>query len=184
MSHQPFETWLLSNDPLNEEQQELLDSHLSECKNCATLSTALEQVDDILLNDTFTPAPQAGFVQRWHSRLSIARQQRQQRKWWFLTIGLFGVTSVLLLIIFLMNINQINWFYEIGQVFANFSRFASNINQVINVIKSITSEFPILIPPMIIFGVGMLSAMSALVVTWFSSMIKLYKPSQKGVSVR
>jgi hypothetical protein len=183
MSHQPFETWLLSDEPLDEEKRKDLEAHLNKCESCRELSTALENIRETFTDD-ITPAPQPGFVYRWHQRLSVARQQRQQRKMWLLTLGLFGVAGLILLSIFLLNMNSINWFYEFGQAFANFSRFANRINQFVNIIKSLTNQFPILIPIMIIFGVGSITAQIALIVTWISSMVRLYRPSHEGVTVR
>jgi len=183
MSHQPFETWLLSDEPLDKEQQKALEAHLKECETCKLLSTALENVRETFTNDN-TPAPKPGFVNRWHHRLSVVRQQHQQRRMWFLTLGLFAVAGLILQSILLLNMNNINWFYEFGQVLANFTRFANRINQIVNVVASLTDQFPILIPVMIIFGVGSISAQIALIVTWISSMIQLFQPSHKGVSVR
>jgi hypothetical protein len=183
MSHQPFETWLLSDEPLDEEKRKNLEAHLSKCDSCRALSTALENVQETFTDD-ITPAPEPGFVQRWHQRLSAVRQQRQQRKMWFLTLGLFGAAGIFLLIAAALNIYRINWFYEISQIFANFSLFASRINQAVKIIKSLTIQFPILIPIMIIFGMGSISAQLVLIVTWISSMIKLYQPSHEGVTAR
>ncbi len=183
MSHQPFEDWLLSEKPLDEEQQETLQAHLNECETCQTLSEALTQVEETLTSHP-TPSPKPGFVQRWHGRLSISRQQRQQRKMWFFTLGLFAIAGLIIMSVLLLNINSINWFYEFGQVFANFTRVANRINQAVNLIKSLTNQFPILIPIMVIFGVGSFSALITLIITWVSSIIRLYQPSHKGVTVR
>jgi len=183
MNHQLFENWLLSDESLDEEQQKALDAHLSECKTCNVLADALEQVEETLASH-IAPAPASGFVQRWHNRLSIARQQRQQRRMWLTTLGLFFAAGLLMLTIFLLNINHVNWFYEISQVFANFTLIASRIKQVVRVTKTLLSELPILIPIIFVFGVGSISAIVTLIVTWISSMIKLYKAPNEGALVR
>jgi len=183
MNHQPFENWLVSDKPLDKEKQEALDAHLSECETCRELADALVQVEETFAS-YIAPAPASGFVQRWHNRLSIARQQRQQRRMWLTTLGLFCAAGLILLIIFLLNIYHVNWFYEISQIFANITLFASRINQVVSVTKTLLSELPILIPIIFIFGVGSMSAIITLIVTWISSMIKLYKTPNEGVIVR
>jgi len=183
MSHQPFETWLLSEEQLETEQQKMLQSHLDECDNCTALSDAWQQVHNaITASPELTPAP--GFARRWHAHLSVYRQERQQRKMWFLTLGLFAAAGAIFLTLALLNLLSTSWTYEISQFIANFSLFAARINQCWNVIESLTDAFPVLIPIMAFFSVGILSALSALVVTWFSSLIKLYRPANEGVVVR
>lgn len=180
MNHQPFENWLLSDEPLDEEQQEALKTHLSECKTCNELADALTQIEETFASPT-APAPASGFVQRWHNRLSLARRQQQQRRMWLVTLGLFCAAGLILLTLFLLNINHVNWLYEISQVFANFTLFAARINQVLRVTKTLLRELPILIPIILIFGVGSISAIATLIVTWISSMIRLYKAPNEGV---
>ncbi len=183
MNHQPFENWLLSDESLDDEDQKALETHLSECKTCRELSLAWEQVHEAFATQ-ITPTPAPNFVQRWHVRLSITRQQRQQRRMWFLTLGLFGVAGLIFLAIFLLNMNRFNLMYQISQAFANFTLLASRIKQLLFVVKTLIIELPILIPFVVIFSVGSLSAMITLIVTWVSSMIRLYKTPQEGVPVR
>lgn len=175
MNHQPFETWILSDDPLQLEEQELLEEHLKTCEDCRGLLSAMEGI-----RQTFSaapsPAPAPGFTQRWHERLAFNRQTRQQRNMWILTLALFSLASILSLTILLLELGQVNWFYYISQFIASISLFAARINRIWIVLSSINKTLPILTPIMIVFGVGLTSAMFALIVTWFSSMFKLYQP--------
>ena len=176
MSHQPFETWMISGENLNKEQQDDLNKHLLSCEVCSQLSQALTGVDNVFSNaHDLTPAP--GFTQRWHLRLSEHRQQEQQRKMWFFTLGLFTLAAVILLTLFVLNQQNINWFYEIGRWIARIARFAGLLNQTWTFIRALTSALPILIPIMVVFGIGSFSVMGALIVAWFSSIIKLYQPA-------
>jgi len=175
MNHQPFETWILSEETLEPEEQKKFNQHLQSCEDCRKISFAMESV-----RQTFTsapsPAPAPGFTQRWQARLALHKQALQQRRMWALTLILFSLASLISMAILLLELGQVNWFYEIGQLIANFSRLAAQINQVWVVLRSINNTLPILTPIMVIFGVGSLSAVSVLIVTWFSSMVQLYQP--------
>lgn len=179
MSHQLFEAWILSEEELEPQQQQALALHLKECKQCRTLSSALNEVA-VQFNSTPAPLPTAGFTTRWQNRLSVYRQQREQRKMWFLTLGLFSVAGLIFSTLVLLNLNNINWFYEVGQFIASFSLMAARVKRLWNGITALYTAFPILIPIMVIFGMGTLSAITALTVAWFSTIIKLYAPVQEG----
>ena len=177
MNHQPFETWIYNEERLEPEEQQKLNDHLQSCEDCRRLSLALEGV-----RQTFSaapsPAPAPGFTQRWQARLAGHKQMVQQRRMWILTLALFGLASLISLGILLLQFGQINWFYEISQIIANFSLFAARINQIWVVFRSINETLPFLTPIMVVFGVGGLSAALALIVTWFSSMVQLYLPAE------
>lgn len=183
MSHQPFDTWLVSDEKLDPEQQQALDDHLQACEVCRQRAAALKAVSAMFSNG-YAPAPTPGFTQRWHTRLAIYRGQRQQRRMWFLTISLFALSSVLFLGLFFYHQAGFNWIYTLSQFIAKFSLFAARVNQLWSVVQSLFTALPILIPVTAIFGIGTLSAMTALIVTWVSSIIKLYQPVQEGVSLR
>lgn len=175
MNHQPFETWIFTDNPLQPEDQERLSEHLQSCENCRRSAMAMEGIRQTFRSAP-SPAPTPGFTQRWHERLAAHKQARQQRRMWILTLAMFGLAFVISLTILLLELGQFNWFYEFSQLIANFSRFAARINQIWVVFRSINRTLPIITPIMVVFGVGGLSAVIALIVTWFSSMVQLYQP--------
>ncbi len=183
MSHQPYESWLLSDEPLDKENQQALQAHLETCESCRALSNALHEVD-VTFAQSPPPTPKPGFTKRWQTRLAFSRQEHQQRKMWLLTIGLFSVAGLIILALFFLNIGSINWIYEISQAFANFSVFVSKINRFFRTMESLVRAFPLLLPILIMLGIGSLSLFAALIVTWFSSMLKIYKSPKEGVSVK
>lgn len=181
MSHQPFESWLLSNEQLDAQQQGTLNNHLQECEDCSKLSFALNQVTDLFSNSP-SPTPAPGFTQRWHGRLAAHRQQHQQRKMWVFTLGLFAIAGLLIITLAFININTINWTYQLGRTIANVSRAANLLQRSWRAVVALTNAFPILIPIMAIFGSGSLLALAALVITWFTSIIKIYQPAHEGAN--
>jgi len=181
MSHQPFESWLLSNDQLDAQQQETLNNHLDKCEDCKDLSTALYQVT-AMIDSSPAPTPAPGFTQRWHNRLAVYRQQRQQRRMWVFTLGLFAIAGLLFITLAFININTINWTYQLGRTIANVSSAANLLQRSWRALIALTNAFPIMIPIMAIFGSGSLLAMIALVITWFTSIIKIYQPAPEGAN--
>ncbi len=121
MSHQPYETWLLSEEDLDEEQQKALRTHLEGCQQCIQLSHSWSQVQS-LINSSSEPEPTPGFSRRWENRLAIRRQQQQQRKMWFLTLGLFGIASIIFLGLAAINIFGPSFSYQFSQTFASLAR--------------------------------------------------------------
>ena len=182
MSHQPFENWLFSEEPLDSEQQHLMNTHLEECEYCRSLAKALDQVEG-MLSSQVTPDPLPGFVQRWQDRLVVVRQGQRYQKTWLLTLALFGIAGLIILSVLLLNLNTVNWSYQLGQFIASFSLLAARVNQFLNAFTSITEAFPLLIPVLLIAAFGLVTAVAALIVIWIGSLFRLYKPLQKGVVV-
>nr|MBC8332700.1 zf-HC2 domain-containing protein [Anaerolineae bacterium] len=80
--HQPFETWILLDEPLTPEQAQSLDAHIKTCAACHALKAAWGRVDAIFQE---TPAlePVPGFANRWQAQLSQQRNlQRYARQRW------------------------------------------------------------------------------------------------------
>ncbi len=183
MSHQPYETWIFSDEPLLEGQKSELKAHLADCDSCAELNAAWRQVEKTFMQAP-TVDPVSGFTNRWHTRLSIHRQQKQQRRLWLLVMGLFGAATLIFLVLAGINLISTPLSFTFGKFIAYLSVMAAQTRQVITVITSLIDSFPLLIPISIILGIGSLSAVLTLIVTWVLSVIKLYKPIHEGVIVR
>lgn len=104
MSHQPFETWLLSEEPLEAGQTEALQAHLKGCETCRQLAANWPEVRRFFT--TVAPVqPAPGFTVRWQARLAAAhlqeriRQQRRQSWWTFIfTAGIAFLLLILLIV--------------------------------------------------------------------------------------
>ena len=174
MKHQPFDTWIFSDDPIQPEEMVELNNHFQSCEDCRHLSVSMTQVHQTFAS-AFSPEPAPGFTHRWHRRLSVYRHQRQQRRMWLLALGMFGLAALLSLVILLLGLGQVNWFYEISQVIANFGRLAAQLNHFWFLLQSFNQTLPVFTPIMVVFGLGLFSMCIALIVTWFSSIIQLYQ---------
>jgi hypothetical protein len=77
MNHQPFEDWLLNEQPLNSRQKLELEVHMRMCTYCSALAEtgkALHSVKKV--------SPAAGFTARFQSRLAVQRAAERRRRLW------------------------------------------------------------------------------------------------------
>lgn len=180
MSHQPFEDWLFSGESLESQQEQSLQDHLNQCEQCQAISIALDQVNEVFISSP-SPEPAEGFTQRWFDRLAIAQEQGQIKRTWTIILAFFTAATFITIAITLLNLNTLNWTYQLSQFIASFSLFAGKINQIWRFLRSLSGVFPLILPIMIILGFGFISLISVLFITWISSLIKIYKPVEEGV---
>lgn len=100
MGHQPFETWLLSEEPLLPMDEQQLQEHLENCDACQHLSAAWNGVDAFFRKASLEkPAP--GFTMRWQARLAAMEQTdllRKQRRTSWLFFSLSAAAALLVLV--------------------------------------------------------------------------------------
>ena len=89
MNHQPFENWLLSEEPLPEDDEIALRDHLVNCDQCTELEDAWLDVANLFVDiPDVEPAP--GFVNRWQATLetdqAAAKAVRQRWQSWILLV--------------------------------------------------------------------------------------------------
>jgi hypothetical protein len=60
----------------------------------------------------------------------------------------------------------------------------AKIGHFCRVIESLSSSFPALVPLMVILITVIISSASVLILTWFSSMVRLFSPGREGVTER
>lgn len=88
MNHQPFENWLLSDEPLSPEQNLALQEHLSTCETCCQIEANWDSLQ-ALMREAPVVAPAPGFTIRWQARQAEQRQRIQTRQSWIW----FGITG-------------------------------------------------------------------------------------------
>lgn len=179
MSHQPYETWIFSENTLSLDQQDQLQVHIKQCEQCQNFYYAISQVDTLFTASKLNnPAP--GFTQRWHDRLVQQRQQALQKRLWLIPAGLLGSAGIIVSILLLLNVQGYNWLYGFGQLVANLSLFAARTRQIFSVLNSFTQSFRLVAPLLIIIGLSMLCGIIAVLAAWFSAIIHLYFPNHQG----
>jgi len=90
MNHQPFEGWLLSEEPITPEQKQELDQHLRSCDYC----NALVETGRVLRSVKMV-SPAMGFSARFQARLAEHKIADRRRKLWGAGLFLLGGLSLL-----------------------------------------------------------------------------------------
>jgi len=100
MKHEPFVTWLVTEDPLPPEDAKQLKVHLKHCEDCRQLQAAWLNVEGVLGNGSLV-SPSPGFVTRWQKRLEIEllEEKYTRHRWqsWIFFILTFNVIVFLIL---------------------------------------------------------------------------------------
>ena len=91
MNHQPFEEWLLSEEPITSEQKRKLDLHLRSCEYCSVLAETGKVLHSVVM-----ASPAAGFTARFQARLVEHKIADRRRKLWGAGFFLIGGISLLL----------------------------------------------------------------------------------------
>ena len=112
MSHQPFESWLLTDkSELDFEQKRSLNTHLQTCSTCQDLQHAWVSVEHSLQSAP-RARPAEGFAQRWETSLDARLEMTQRRQVARLLLGLFGAAVISLALVavqFVTTVSPLDW---------------------------------------------------------------------------
>jgi hypothetical protein len=181
MNHQPFEKWLLSEEPLPKEDERLLREHLLECKQCNQIENAWSEVAS-LFSDVPETKPSPGFVNRWQQTLEIAQVADRHKQYrWQSLIFLVAIANGAVIALFLM-------FLQLYNTYGSFTNWAMSwvyraasgvvlINGIRNALTTLVRTVPQLIPPTWWIGITIFLFFSTLF--WIGSMVKLSKLSRR-----
>lgn len=171
MNHQPFETWVIRDEPLTKEEEQMLRKHLESCSQCSELSTAWRSVENRMSSSPMAE-PMPGFMDRFKAKLDdelIKRRKRQTR----FALGFSSSAALVFLAIWIVNFGD-----SIGSptqfaidLAADFKGYLSFINTLKEVSISITQVLPGVVP----ISMWLIAAaiISLLVATWFISIHRL-----------
>ena len=84
MNHQPFEDWLLDDEPLTAQQERELHHHMHACASCAAIANA-----NLALHSKHLMEPAPGFSSRFQPRLAQWRRGQVRRQ----AVGTFVLVS-------------------------------------------------------------------------------------------
>ena len=98
MNHQPYETWILDDQPTAQKERNELEQHLKDCPDCIRLSESWKRVDKALSNPVVAPAP-AYFLRDWKANLAIRKFELERRRKRNLMVLLGSVALVILFIL-------------------------------------------------------------------------------------
>jgi len=170
-NHQPFETWIFSEETLSASEAQALQAHLQHCEDCRQLSNAWQEVEtQFRLAPPLKPAP--GFTQRWQVRL--AADQRRAQRWQTLSILLFSVGGAMLLFVLLgMTVFPLlRSPVPVAMVLVyQLTVLVSQISGTASVLITVVDTLIGVVPPSLWAGIGV--ALSLLFALWVVSLRKL-----------
>jgi hypothetical protein len=165
MNHQPFESWLLSEDALDEDQARSLREHLENCDRCVSLEASWKDVHR-LFETIPSVDPAAGFAARWQARLVEQKHQRQLYQSWILFGGTAGSAAILLILLCLQSIPMLRspenfLMFLIYRLVA----LVAYIQAAQNLVFSLFGAIAELVPPPV--WIGLFGTFSIFCVLWF-----------------
>jgi predicted anti-sigma-YlaC factor YlaD len=176
MNHQPFEQWLLSDEPLNTDQTAALHEHLQMCESCRRLAASWSEVRQ-LFQTTPIVQPDAGFSSRWqahlrkYQELEIEKKQNQQ------TWMVFALTTIGTILLFVVMLSQLTSYfnspseifvYWMGQTIGLLSNISALREVVVILFGTILSAIPVS------YWLISLSILAVLCLIWILSLRHLY----------
>jgi len=152
MNHQPFEEWLVADEPLTGEQALELREHLLNCPRCCELEANWAGVQKLFqVSEQIAPAP--GFATRWQSRQQAQQLQalnrRHHRQPWLLFVINFIIAAALL---FLLGLQLWRTFDSPQQLLLVKAFILSIVLTIVNISQDIltaliqvTTRFPVML---------------------------------------
>jgi hypothetical protein len=146
MNHQPFENWLLSEEPLSTEDAQALSEHLRTCEICRTRQSTWSAMSQ-LIRSTPALSPAPGFATRWHERLTESRRIAHRRQVGILLFIMASIASMLLILIGTQAVQMMNsplqyillWAYRIFSII-------TYANEAANIVQGFLGTFVKIIP--------------------------------------
>jgi hypothetical protein len=171
MNHQPFETWLLSEDPSDEGQVQSLLEHVDHCDQCASLEASWKDVQR-LFETTPRVMPRAGFAVRWQERLAEQKRKRNMYQSWAIFWGTVGSAVVLLALLYIQAVPVLRSpenlvLYLIYRLLSLIAYIHSAQNLFVSLLGTINDLVPAPV------WIGLFGTFSMVCVLWFVVLKKL-----------
>lgn len=175
MNHQPFDNWLLSDEPLPEDDERALRQHLVDCEQCRETEDAWLDVANLFVEiPDVEPAP--GFVNRWQATLEAdqnAINVMHQR--WQSWIVLVLVANAAALALYLTGVQLFNTYGSFTDWVLSWVYKAATAMVVANGFRNAFVTLFRTIPQLIPTGwwIGLAIVLFVSTAIWFVSMTKL-----------
>ena len=142
MKHKQYESWILDEAPLTDQQQVKLNGHLALCEKCCILNSSWTASRKLIMQSIYQkPAP--GFADRWQEMIIIKEQVAKIRRF---RLSLFG----LMLLAFFSSVIYLLASGSFMQLFANgftmISELAISLTNGLSSLGYWLSRLPIAVP--------------------------------------
>jgi hypothetical protein len=170
MKHQQYETWILLDTKLNQEQQRDLQVHLKQCSQCQSLYQTTHQIAH-LFKTAPIPEPKPDFSSRWIKRMEKA-ENRKNRTILVVTLGVIAAaTLVLLSSVGLQLRSSMAYFPQmLLEMVTLLARWIVFVNQLSDIVSPIFRVSMKLLSPIWFFAFGI--SLSGIIVAWMISLLR------------
>jgi hypothetical protein len=171
MKHQQYETWILMDGDLSQDEHRDLQGHLKQCSQCQSLYQATHQIAR-LFKTAPAPAPKPDFSARWINRMEKV-ENRKNRLILSITLAVISVATLVLLSS--VGIQLRSSLTQFPQIFMELvtliARWIVFINQLSDIAKPLFRVSIKLISPIWLytFGVSIIGITAAWMVSLFRS---------------
>ena len=175
MNHQPFDNWLLSDEPLAEHDERALRKHLEDCSKCRELEDSWLEVAN-LFTEIPDIEPSPGFMNRWQATLEadrIALKVMHQR--WQSWILLVLIANGAALALILMGVQLFSSYDSVTEWVLSWIYKAATAIMLANGFRNAFVTLFRTVPQLIPTGwwVGIAVTLSLSTILWIFSMSKL-----------
>jgi len=170
MNHQQFETWILEETELSQEQQRELHLHLKGCSQCQSFYQAVHQLDH-LFKTAPDPIPAPNFSARWTERIDRVEKRRNRR---ILGITLSAITLATLLLLSAVGLEIRSAVDFFPQMMLELISFIANgvvlIHQLSNILSPLVRVSTKLLSPLWLYILTF--GLSGITATWIISSLR------------
>lgn len=175
MEHQPFENWILSENPLSSSQTTDLHDHLAICSHCRLIKEGVSSVEDLFKSSTFE-SPSPGFTHRFEI-MAAQRKEEARRLQSYFFLGWTLVVTVLVSIGYITTLMLTSSPEEvISGLMTSTINMAFQFDTMLHLLKTWAQIIPLPITLAIIAG-----SASLVVLLTSGWIISVWKVSTQGV---
>jgi len=171
MSHELYESWLVSEQPLTLEQKDELKSHLQSCPRCRQIAAGWRSARTQMTKSGLA-SPTPGFNLRWQQTLAERRLQKQTKntRWLLLALVVSSAISLTALVLFLSNsLAIVDWWLHTT---LTVERTFGWLKQISLLVQSWLGGLPSFLPPAVIILI-LSAGFTFLLLLWVSIVKRL-----------
>lgn len=179
MKSQSFDDWLLSDEPLSQEQEQHLKDVMTSSPKEETLSPMVQSLKEYEFAFKTTPpaAPAPGFTQRWQSRLAVKKARQQRLMIALGAAGALGTAIVISLAILTPQLDSLSIARIANTMIYNLILFTAKVHEVRSLAFFILSDLPPSVP--IALWVLIATSLGITALVWVYAMWRIIVP--KGI---
>lgn len=179
MKSQSFDDWLLSDEPLNPEQEQRLMDVINSSPKGETLSPMVQSIKELEFTIRSTPqaAPAPGFTQRWQSRLAEKKVRQQRLMIGLGAAGALGTAIVISLAIVTPQLDSLSIAKMANTLIYNLILFTTKVHEAQSLAFFILSDLPPSVP--IALWVLIATSLGMFALGWVYTMWRIIVP--KGI---